>query len=93
MIIILCCYGYATFLPGNWDIGNFFIYYLMLFVLILTYSGWKITKRTKVIPAAEVDLIWEAPNIDAYKAVEAIDGTPGLRKRMWSKLIRSGDIV
>ena len=75
MTLIVCCYGYAVFLPGNFDVGTFFIYYLMIFVLILTYSGWKILKRTKIIPASEVDLIWEALKIDEYEAtLEDDDG-------------------
>lgn len=68
MILIVGAYGYTTFLPGNWDIGNFFIYYLMVFVCIILFVGWKLIKRTKYIPAHKVDLIWEAPLIDAYEA-------------------------
>jgi amino acid transporter len=39
----------------------------MVFVAIITYSGWKLIKRTKIIPVSEVDLVWEKPVIDAYE--------------------------
>ncbi len=68
MSVIVACYGYYVFLPGSWDVGNFFIYYLMLFVCIFLYVGWKPVKRTKVVPARDVDLVWEAPSVDAYEA-------------------------
>ncbi|KKY16828.1 putative general amino acid permease agp2 [Phaeomoniella chlamydospora] len=67
MLVVVGCYGYTTFLPGWWDVGTFFSYYTMCFVAILTYSGWKILKKTKVVPAAEADLIWDRPVIDAYE--------------------------
>ncbi|KKY21631.1 putative amino acid permease [Phaeomoniella chlamydospora] len=71
MIFVVCCYGYAIFLPGSFSVGDFFIYYLMVFVCIVLYLGWKFIKKTKVIPALEVDLIWEAPAIDAYEVALA----------------------
>jgi len=60
-------YGYTTFLPGWWDVGTFFSYYTMVFVAIVTYCGWKIIKRTKVVLPAEADLVWDRPIIDAYE--------------------------
>ena len=65
--VILGIYGYATFLPGLWDIGTFFSYYTMVFVAILTYTGWKIFKRTKVVHPSQADLVWDKPIIDAYE--------------------------
>ncbi|KAK9769595.1 hypothetical protein SCAR479_13714 [Seiridium cardinale] len=67
MTITVAIYGYTTFLPGWWDVGTFFSYYTMVFVAILTYLGWKIIKRTKIVSAAEADLVWEKPIIDAYE--------------------------
>ncbi|KAH7141756.1 amino acid permease/ SLC12A domain-containing protein [Dactylonectria macrodidyma] len=60
-------YGYSSFTP--WDVGTFFCYYAMVILAAVTYTGWKIIKRSKVIPAAEVDLVWEKPAIDAYEAI------------------------
>lgn len=67
MTVILGCYGYATFLPGWWDIGDFFSYYTMVFVAILSYAGWKVIKKTKVVSPLEADLVWDKPIIDAYE--------------------------
>ena len=70
IITITCvvfCYGYAIFLPGSFTVGDFFIYYLMIFVAVILYLGWKVVKKTKIIPAKDVDLIWDAPIIDAYE--------------------------
>ena len=68
MIITVTCYGYTTFLPGYWDVGTFFSYYTMLLLAPLTFSGWKILKRTKFVPASQADLVWDRPFIDAYEA-------------------------
>lgn len=68
MIFTVVCYGYTTFLPGYWNVGTFFSYYAMVFVGIITYSFWKIVKRSKVVKPEEADLVWERPLIDAYEA-------------------------
>ncbi len=67
MALILGCYGYATFLPGRWDVGTFFSYYTMVFLAPLTFSGWKIWKRSKFVRASDADLVWDKPAIDAYE--------------------------
>lgn len=66
-IFIVSCYGYETFLPGYWDVGTFFSYYLMVFIAVLTYTVWKVIKRTKVVRPEEADLVWDRPVIDAYE--------------------------
>lgn len=33
------------------------------------YIGWKIIKKTTFISAKDIDLVWEAPLIDAYEAL------------------------
>lgn len=66
-IFVVSCYGYETFLPGFWDTGTFFSYYLMVFVAVLTYAAWKIIKRTKVVRPEDADLVWDKPVIDAYE--------------------------
>lgn len=67
MTIMVCIYGYTTFLPGWWDLGTFFSYYTMVFVAFLTFFGWKIFKKTEVVAPEEADLVWEKPVIDAYE--------------------------
>ncbi|KAJ5698773.1 hypothetical protein N7462_000778 [Penicillium macrosclerotiorum] len=68
MTCVVCCYGYSTFLPGNWSVGDFFTYYTMVLVAPVLFFGWKIVKRTKFVKPHEADLIWDRPIIDAYEA-------------------------
>ncbi|KAI5195088.1 hypothetical protein E4T39_08373 [Aureobasidium subglaciale] len=68
MVFTVIMYGYTTFLPGWWNTGTFFSYYTMIFVALITYTGWKFIKKSKVIRADEADLVWERPLIDAYEA-------------------------
>jgi amino acid transporter len=66
MVFIVFTYGYSSFKP--WNVQDFFIYYAMLILAPILYIFWKVLKRTKYIPLKEVDLIWDAPVIDAYEA-------------------------
>lgn len=82
-ILVLGCYGYETFLPGKWDIGTFFSYYTMVFVAILTYTGWKVIKKTKVVRPEDADLVWDRPTIDAYE--ESLKTKP---EGFWNELLQ-----
>jgi amino acid transporter len=68
MIFVVTTYGYSTFLPGNWSVSSFFTYYTMVLAAPLLFFGWKLVKRTKLIKAHEMDLVWDRPVIDAYEA-------------------------
>ncbi|CAG7558822.1 unnamed protein product [Fusarium equiseti] len=68
LICVVFCYGYTTFLPGNFTPDGFFTYYTMLIIAPITFFGWKFTKKTKFIKPSEADLVWERPQIDAYEA-------------------------
>lgn len=61
--------GYATFLPGEWNISTFFTTYTMVVVAPLFFLGWKFVVRTKFVKPSECDLVWEAPLIDAYEEI------------------------
>lgn len=65
MIIILLFYGYTAFAP--WSVAAFFQNYTMQLVAPILYVGWKVVKRTKILKAKEIDLVWERPIIDAYE--------------------------
>ena len=68
LITLVCIYGYTVFVPGNWNIGDFFTYYTMVLLAPILYCGFKFTKKTKFIRPDEADLSWERPLIDAYEA-------------------------
>lgn len=83
MIFVVTTYGYSTFLPGNWSVSSFFTYYTMVLAAPLLFFGWKLVKRTKLIKATEVDLVWDRPIIDAYEAT-FIDYAPGF----WTEILQ-----
>ncbi|KPI34756.1 General amino acid permease AGP2 [Cyphellophora attinorum] len=65
MVIIVFTYGYSSLSP--FDVGSFFSYYTMLILAPITFTGWKLIKRTKIVKSTEADLTWEAPIVDAYE--------------------------
>ncbi|KAI0023969.1 amino acid permease/ SLC12A domain-containing protein [Xylariomycetidae sp. FL0641] len=68
MIIIEAIFGYTVFLPGNWNTGDFFSYYTMALIAFVSFTSWKLIKRTSFVKPHEADLIWDKPLIDAYEA-------------------------
>ncbi|KAL9941914.1 hypothetical protein D7B24_003900 [Verticillium nonalfalfae] len=68
MTLMVLTFGYTTFLTGNWDTLTFFSYYTMVFVAIISFTGWKLLKRSRIVRPHEADLIWERPIVDAYEA-------------------------
>ena len=68
LVCVVFCYGYAVFLPGHWLIDDFMSSYAMLMVAPVLFVFWKVFKGTRIIPSREVDLVWDAPLIDAYEA-------------------------
>ncbi|KAL6160678.1 hypothetical protein ACJQWK_11806 [Exserohilum turcicum] len=67
-ICVVFVYGYSTFKPGNFTLESFFTYYTMVIVAPILFVFWKLFKRTKWLSPHEVDLVWDAPLIDAYEA-------------------------
>jgi len=64
---VVFVYGYSTFTNG-FSIESFFTYYTMLILAPILFIFWKLLHKTKFIPASQVDLVWDAPLIDAYEA-------------------------
>lgn len=83
MIFVVTTYGYSTFLPGQWSVSSFFTYYTMVLVAPVLFFGWKLIKRTKLIKAHEMDLVWDRPIIDAYEATFT-EYAPGF----WSEILQ-----
>jgi lysine-specific permease len=54
-VLIVLAQGYGSFYP-EWDVTTFCIDYVGIIPFVLTYGGYKIFKRSKVIPLTEVDL-------------------------------------
>ncbi|KAL2832657.1 amino acid permease/ SLC12A domain-containing protein [Aspergillus pseudoustus] len=62
---IVLCYGYASFKP--WNVAEFFTNYTMVLLAPVTFTFWKVVKRTRFIGPLEADLVWERPIVDSYE--------------------------
>lgn len=67
-IVVVFVYGYTTFKPGNFTVDTFLTYYFMVLLAPILFIGWKLIHKTKWIKPHEVDLVWDAPLIDAYES-------------------------
>ena len=65
--IILLTYGYYAFRP-KWSVEVFFQSYTMQILAVILFCFWKLIKKTRYIRPAEVDLVWERPEIDRHEA-------------------------
>ncbi|XWW98001.1 hypothetical protein V2A60_005997 [Cordyceps javanica] len=65
-LIVLVFSGYRSLTPFN--ASGFATAYFMPLLVVVLYFGWKLNKGTTIVRAGEVDLVWEAPLIDAYEA-------------------------
>ena len=48
--------GYGNFI-GGFDAVGFVVNYIVIAVFVVLFVGWKVIKRTKVVPLAEIDLV------------------------------------
>ncbi|CEO59302.1 hypothetical protein PMG11_03982 [Penicillium brasilianum] len=55
-VIILLTGGFAVFTKGNWDPASFVSSYLDIPLVLLAYGGYKLIRRTKIIPLDQVPL-------------------------------------
>lgn len=62
--------GYNLFIDGKWDITSFFLNYTMIGVVIVTFVGWKVLKRTSYRRPGTADLGLNGlkKEIDDYEA-------------------------
>lgn len=74
MTCIAIFYGYSAFTP--WSVTEFFTHYAMILFACLTFSGWKLVHKTRLIPPQDVDLQWEAQDITAYEEAAAMNDPP-----------------
>lgn len=79
-IVIIICYGYRSLVPFN--VSGFITAYFMPVFIPCLFVGWKVLKKTKFVRAKDMDLVWEAPLIDAYEA--SLEEAPvGFWKDVW----------
>ncbi len=82
-IVIVVFYGYRSLVP--FSVSGFITCYFMPVLVPCLYIGWKLIKNTTFIRAKDIDLVWEAPLIDAYEA--ALEEPPvGFWRDVWLML-------
>ncbi|CAG9952068.1 unnamed protein product [Clonostachys rosea f. rosea IK726] len=79
-LIIIVFYGYRSVVP--FSASGFVTAYFMPFFVPCLFLGWKLIKKTKFIRARDIDLVWEAPLIDAYEA-SLEDAPVGFWRDVW----------
>lgn len=69
LVMIALCNGYTLFVNADesFTAAGFFTKYTMIIISPVAFLGWKLIARSKVVPSAEVDLVWERPLVDAYE--------------------------
>ncbi|KAL1983522.1 hypothetical protein VTN96DRAFT_10261 [Rasamsonia emersonii] len=55
-IIFLLTGGFTVFTKGNWDPASFVSSYLDIPLVLVVYGGYKLIRRTKIVPLKEVPL-------------------------------------
>lgn len=79
-LLLLVTSGYTTFLYGHWDTETFVSSYINIPIILMLYFGYKVIKKTKIIPLAEIPI---RPYIDIANAHPEPKPTP---KKGWHKL-------
>lgn len=65
-MLVLITNGFGAWIP-SFDVATFFASYITIPVVIICYVGWKIAKRTKIVPIDEIDL--------SHGPIESLRGT------------------
>lgn len=76
--------GYYVFLPGGWSVSSFLFSYIMIFVDVALFIGWKLIKHTKFIKPAEADLHTGMAEVLAHeKYLDSIGELKPMKKKGW----------
>ena len=82
MFIIFCIIGYSSFTP-QFDAVKFVTSYIGLVPVTLWYLGYKIIKRSKVVPLVDVDFeTGRVTRLDVEKDKEEDEVLPWYRKAL-----------
>lgn len=76
--------GFSVFLPGFWNVPNFFFSYTMPVLFPVIFVIWKVIRRTRWVRSSEADLVEGLDEVEAYEKtyVETV-GAWGQFKRKW----------
>lgn len=65
--VMVLCLGYTVFIPGYWAVNSFLFNYVMIFVTLAVYAGWKIFAKTKYIKPEDADLTSGLEEIEEHE--------------------------
>lgn len=86
-LFIVVFYGYRSLVP--FDVAGFVTCYFMPALVPCLYVGWKLIHKTSFVRAKDIDLVWDAPIIDAYEA--SLEEAPvGFWRDVWLMLRGKG---
>lgn len=66
--------GFYVFVDGQWDVSNFFSSYFTIPLCLVLYLGWKVWKKTSIVPLDKVP-------VGTFIAIAKANPEPPLRKR------------
>ncbi|EIM81765.1 general amino acid permease 1 [Stereum hirsutum FP-91666 SS1] len=64
----------------SWNTSNFVAAYVNLPIYAVLYCGWKIYKKTKILPLAELDFVTDIPSIAQTEDAGFVEKMSGARK-------------
>ncbi|ORY31267.1 amino acid transporter [Naematelia encephala] len=62
--------GFTTLMRGNWNASNFVAAYITLPIFFVCWAGWKIARRTKMVPLDEIDFSSGRRELDEMEEVD-----------------------
>lgn len=66
--------GYSVFV-GGFHAVDFVVNYIVVAVFVVLFCGWKIVKKTKLVPLAEIDLKTGRKDLAVAASVQESDGS------------------
>jgi len=82
--IIIIVNGFTVFLRGNFTASNFVAAYITLPIFFVCWLGWKLVKRTKMVPLAEIDFMSGRRELDEMEARDKVTYAP--KDKWYSKI-------
>ncbi|WVW80547.1 hypothetical protein I302_102532 [Kwoniella bestiolae CBS 10118] len=70
LTLVMLFNGFPVFLKGNWDTSSFFVAYVSLLLFAICWIGWKVVKKTKVVPLDEIDFHTGRRELDELEALD-----------------------
>ncbi|ODN90161.1 AAT family amino acid transporter [Cryptococcus wingfieldii CBS 7118] len=68
--VIILFNGFTVFLKGNWDTSSFVAAYITLPIFAVCWIGWKVVKKTKMVPLDQIDFHTGRRELDEDEAAD-----------------------